>query len=340
MGEVLVVGSGVAGIQASTDIADFGHHVFLVEREKELGGNLRNLKELFSTEENAQELLSRLLSELKSNKNITIMEGSEVQDVSGQFPKFNVKTSTPNGEEKMTVNSVVLATGFKPFDPSSLKQYGFGKFKDVITSLELEEMLKKEKLTRPSNLEKPNSISIIQCVGSRDSKTNTYCSSFCCMYAVKLGQHLKREHPEVATTIIYMDMRTPYEGEYDYADARLLGVRFLRGKPAKVREVKGALMVQVEDTLESDLAFVKSDLVVLSVGGTPDPSTTFFGNKLNIELSASGFFQVAKKPVNTNAKGIFVVGAASGPKDIPYSMMQGSCAAAKLDATLKATGTL
>jgi len=142
-------------------------------------------------------------------------------------------------------------------------------------------------------------------------------------------------HPEVMITILYMDIRTPYEGEFDYNNARLLGVRFLRGKPARVRKVEDTLVVQVEDTLENDLVFLESDLVVLSIGGVSDPTTVFFKDKLNLELSDSGFFHVAERPVGTNVKGVFVAGAASGLKDITYSMAQGSCAAAKVDIILK-----
>lgn len=338
MGRVLVIGSGVAGIQASLDLADFGYHVFLIERERELGGNLRNLNELFPTGENASDLLSSLSGRIGGKENITVMKSSEVLDITGKFPEFKVKVKSSTGERSLSVNAIVLATGFKPYDPSFLRQYGYGRYKDVITSLELEEMLRKGRLVRPSDLKKPNSISIIQCVGSRDNNLNAYCSSFCCMYAIKFARRIKRMYPELAITILYMDMRTPYEGELDYSDARLLGVRFLRGKPAKVKEVKGSLVVQVEDTLENDLVFLKSDVVVLSIGGVPDSSNVFFKETLNLELSDSGFFKVAERPVSTNVRGVFVAGAASGPKDIAYSMAQGSCAAAKVDIILKSAG--
>ncbi len=155
------------------------------------------------------------------------------------------------------------------------------------------------------------------------------------MYAIKFAQKIKKMRPEAMITILYMDIRTPYEGEFDYNNARLLGVRFLRGKPAKVRKVKDNLVVRVEDTLENDLVFLESDLVVLSIGGVPDPTTAFFKNKLNLELSDSGFFHAVDRPVGTNVKGVFVAGAASGLKDIAYSMAQGSCAAAKADIILK-----
>jgi heterodisulfide reductase subunit A len=135
-----------------------------------------------------------------------------------------------------------------------------------------------------------------------------------------------------------MDIRTPYVGEFDYNNARLLGIQFLRGKPAKIKKANDTLVIQVEDTLENDLVFLESDIVVLSIGGVPDPTTAFFKDKLNIELADSGFFHIAKGTVGTNVEGVFVAGAASGLKDIAYSMAQGSCAAAKVDITLKFAG--
>lgn len=339
MGEVLVVGSGVAGIQASLDLADFGYHVFLVEREKDLGGNLKNINELFLMRKDASDFLSSLVGKVEGRENVKVMKESEILDITGEFPEFKVEVKSSNGKNSLSVNAVILATGFKPYDPSPLKQYRYNKHQDVITSLELEEMLKNAELLRPSNSKKPNSISIIQCVGSRDNNTNTYCSSFCCMYALNLAQQIKELHPEVEVTILYMDMRTPYRGEFDYSKTRRMGVRFLRGKPARVKEVKDALVVQVEDTLENDLVWLESDLVVLSVGGVPDSSAVFFRDKLNLELSDSGFFSVVERPVGTNVKGVFVAGAASGLKDITYSMAQGSCAAAKVDIILKSSET-
>jgi len=323
------------GTQASLNLVDFGYHVFLVEREHELGGNLKNLGELFPKGENASDLLSNLLDQIEDRKNVTIMKNSEILDITGELPEFKVKVKSLNNEKSLSVNAVILAIGFKPYDPSPLRQYGYGKYKDVLTSLELEEMLKNGRLVKPSNSKKPNSISIIQCVGSRDNKANPYCSSFCCMYAIKFAQQIKKMHPEVMITILYMDIRTPYEGEFDYNNARLLGVRFLRGKPARVRKINDALVVQVEDTLENNLVFLESDIVVLSIGGVPDPTTAFFKKKLNLELSNSGFFHVTERPVGTNVKGVFVAGAACGLKDIAYSLAQGSCAAAKVDIILK-----
>jgi len=331
MGDVLVAGSGIAGMQASIDLADFGHKVFLLEKDEKLGGNLKNLSEIFPTSQKASDVLSAYLDKIKTRSNITVMKRTEILDFSGNSPKFQVSVKTPNGTKDLTVNAVILATGFQPYNPTTLKEYGYGRFKDVVTSLELERMLKDGRFIRPSNRQKPESVVFIQCVGSRDCNVNAYCSDFCCNNAVKLAKIIKREHPEVIVSVFYIDMRTPYEGEVEFRNARRLGIRFPRGKPAKVREDEGALTIEVEDTLENDLVFVRSDLLVLSVGGVPDPTVNSLSKAMKVNLSDSGFFAVDETIVGSNVKGIFVAGAASGPKDTSYSMIQGSCVAAKVD---------
>ena len=332
MGNVLVVGSGVAGMQASIDLADSGHKVFLIEREEELGGNLRNLSETSPNGQKASDMLSSYLGKIERSKNITVMKKAEFVDFRGSFPKFLVTVKTPKEKRDLTVNAVVLATGFQPYNPSVLKQYGYGRLKDVVTTVELETMLREGRFQKPSNQKKPNSVVFVQCVGSRDRNFNAYCSDFCCNNAVKLARIIKRNHPDVAVSVFYMDMRTPYEGEIEFRNTRQLGVLFPRGKPAKIREAEdGALTIRVEDTLENDLIFVKADLAVLSVGGVPNPTVKTLSQAMKLSLLDSGFFAVDETMVGTSVKGIFAVGAASGPKDTAYSIAQGSCAAAKVN---------
>lgn len=336
MGCVLVVGSGVAGMQATVDLADSGHKVFLIEREDELGGNLRNLIETSPTGQKASDMLSAYLGKIEKNKNITVMEKAELVDFRGNFPNFLATVKGSKEKKDLTVEAVVLATGIQPFNPSTIKQYGYGRIKDVVTTVELESMLRDGRLQKPSNKKRPASVVFVQCAGSRDRNFNAYCSDFCCNNAVKLAGIVKRQHPNVAVSVFYMDMRTPFEGEIEFRKARQLGVLFQRGKPAKIREGEdGALTITVEDTLENDLSFVKADLVVLSVGGAPDSSAKTLSQAMQLSLLDSGFFVVDETTVGTSVKGVFVVGAASGPKDIAYSIAQGSCAAAKIYSLLR-----
>jgi heterodisulfide reductase subunit A len=335
MSGVAVVGSGIAGIQASIDLADLGHKVFLLEKDDELGGNLRNLSEIFPTYQKASDVLLAYMNEIKNRSNITVMKRAEIANFKGRVNEFLVLVRTPKGTEELNVNAVILATGFQPQNPSSQKEYGYGRYKDVLTTIELEKMLKDGRFYRPSVSKEPESVVFIQCVGSRDFNAKVYCSGFCCNESVKLAKIIKSQHPNVKVSVYYIDMRTLYEGEIEFREARRLGILFQRGKPARIREKGDSLTIEVEDTLENDLNFIRSDLVVLSVGGIPTPNGESLSRMMKVNLTDSGFFAVDKTTVRTNVTGIFVAGAASGPKDAAYAAVQGSCAAAKVDILLR-----
>ena len=336
MNTVLVVGSGVAGLQASVDLAELGYEVLLVEKEDELGGHLRNLGQISPGQHSAPELLSSYIGRIKDKDNITVLKNAEILEFKGNFPKFQALVKANGKKTNFNVNAVILATGLQAYDPSVLELYGYGKLKDVITSLELGRMMKDGKLVKPSNMKCPESVAIIQCVGSRYFHNNEYCSDFCCNNSIKLAQLIRTKHPNVAVSIFHIDMRTPFKGELEYREARSIGVRFPRGKPARIREDNGVLTIQVEDTLENDLIYCPFDLVVLSVGGVPDSTVKSLKSILNVDLLDSGFFALDERTLSTKVKGIFVAGAAGGPKDIAYSTVQGSCAAAKVHICLRA----
>ena len=337
MGSVLIIGGGITGIQAALNLSRLGIETFLVEREAELGGNLKALGSTFPEGKLASDLIGERVKEISSSKKVTILTETELSSLSGESPKFRGSLKTPQGTREVESGAIILATGFAPFNPISLKHYGFGKHKDVITALELAGMIKNGTLERNSTGKEPTSVTFIQCIGSRDQHTNTYCSTFCCMYAVHLATAIKEKAPNCIVNILYMDIRTPFCAELNYEEARRYGVRFYRSKPAKIRAGEGNdhLTIQYEDTLDGELRFLNTEMVVLSIGATPPEGTESLASSLKIGCEESGFFKCEQSPVFTMVKGIFVAGSASGPKEIASCLAEGSAAAAKAAILLK-----
>ncbi len=334
MGKVLVIGGGIAGMQASLDLAAMGHKVHLIEKEENLGGNLRNLFKVFTRNEKAETVLTRYLEEIEAENNITVFRNSTILGFKGKAPAFKVTINTEEEKHNLSVGAVVLATGFSPYNPTEKKEYGYTRYQDVISAVDLEEMLKSGKFERISDSQKPKSIVFVQCVGFRDLRANEYCSSFCCMSALKNAAYIKKEHPEVEVTVMYMDIRTPSLYEQIYSEARNLGVRFIRSRPAEIFEKNSKLVLNFENTLTGEMVTMESDLVVLSTGATPNPKTKELGKMIGLKLSETGFFKVVQPPLGTGVPGIFVAGANSGPKDMHYSLAQGSAAAAQVHKSL------
>ncbi len=238
--------------------------------------------------------------------------------------------------KKVNVGAIVLATGHEGFDPLLRPEFGYGRFKDVITQLELARIIgvngpTNGELLRPSDRTKPSKIVMIQCVGSRDEKPHglRYCSSVCCMVALKHANYISDYSPNTQITVLYTDIRTPgiYENYYRHVQEK--GVRFIRGRASEVQQKDGKLYVSVEDTLRSQCVELDADLVVLSTGVMPSKGTIELAQKLGIELSEELFVK-EKHPklegASTNIKGIYVCGTAQGPKDITYSVLQADAA--------------
>jgi len=238
----------------------------------------------------------------------------------------------------LQVGAIVLATGFDEFDAARKHEYGYGRLKDVITSIEFERILSASgpyagHVQRPSDGKEPKRIAFLQCVGSRDEQCgNGYCSSVCCMYAIKEAVIAKEHSPEIEPTIFYMDMRA-FGKDFDkyYERARdEYGVRFLRSRVARIDEgADGQLDVLyvTEDEHHIREAF---DLVVLSVGLEASRGTRELIAKLGLRDTRDGFCYVDEfHPLTSSREGVYVCGAASGPKDIPETVVQASGAAAE-----------
>lgn len=248
---------------------------------------------------------------------------------------------------KIPTGTVIVATGFEPYVPEG--EFGFGKSKDVITTLQLERMLNpdgptKGKLLRPSNGTAPKSVTFIMCVGSRQEKAhmpaakttiNPYCSRYCCASALKNAILIKEQLPETEVYVMYRDIRTfGRQQEEIYRKARQLGIGFLRYKLDEQPEVttNGNAHVLVKDTLFGNKIDVESDMVILTEAMVPRHDVVELNAKLSITRSPDGFFQEQHpkmNPLDTFADGIFMGGTAQGPKDIIDTISQSSGAAAK-----------
>jgi len=238
------------------------------------------------------------------------------------------------------IGSIVVATGMDVYDPTELDEYGYTRFENVVTSLELERLVNaggpsQGELIRPTDRKKPKSIGFIQCVGSRSSrKGSEYCSNICCMNTIKSTLLLKEHYHDIEIKVFYIDIRAFGKGfENLYLRSRRLGVQYLRGLPGTVEEqADGSLKVAVENTSTGKLEFHNLDMLVLALGLKPSKSTRKLQEMLGLQLTPDGFFLEAHpklQPVDAATRGVFFAGCAEAPKDIKESVTQASAAAAR-----------
>jgi heterodisulfide reductase subunit A len=238
------------------------------------------------------------------------------------------------------VGAIIVATGFGHFDPSVMDEYGYSRYPNVITSMEMERLNNSAgptagDLIRPSDHKSPKTLAFINCVGSRDKRYNPSCSNFCCMYSIKNAVLLKQMHPEVDITIYYIDIRTPSKGyEEFYNRAREMGIHFSQGRPSLITEDPEThnLVVHAEDIGLGMVTEKEYDMVMLNQAATPQPDQNHMSSVLNVAQSPGGWFMEYHpklRPMDSPTDGIFFAGACQGPKDIPNSVAQGSAAAAR-----------
>ncbi len=244
-------------------------------------------------------------------------------------------------EIELEVGAIIVATGFDIYLPYDDPLYGYGKYDNVITALEFERLILAAgptggKVIRASDGKKPHTVAFIQCVGSRNLKKYEYCSGFCCMYALKNAILLKEKYKDdVEVYILYMDMRTHFKGyEEFYRRARNLGVNFIRGRASHVIEDPETknLIIRAEDMTLGQPVELPAEMVVLCTAAVPKSDSGDIARILSISRGTDGFFLESHpklKPIDTPVDGVFLAGACQGPKDIPYSVCQGSGAASR-----------
>lgn len=420
--KALVIGGGVAGIQAALDIADAGYPVMLVERSPSIGGRMAQYDKTFPTLDCAACILTPKMVDCASHPNIEIMTYSEIEEISGFVGNFEVTIrkrarsvdmdkctgcgvcwekcpvklpsefecglglrkaiyvpfpqAVPNvpvidrekcrkfTEDKCGVcqkvcpagaveyeqqdqlvsdkfGAIVVATGFETWDPSDYGNLGYGRYPDVITSLQFERLINASgptdgKLVRPSDHTVPKDVVFISCVGSRDDEHGyPYCSKVCCMYNAKHALLLKEKVHDAQAYVFYMDIRANGKGYEEFVRRTIekYGAVYLRGRVSRVFQLGDKLVVRGVDTLAGKPVEIVADMVVLAAAMEAQHDAKELARKLGISTDEYNWFSEAHpklRPVEVLTAGVYLAGACQYPKDIPDSVAQASGAASKV----------
>lgn len=326
--DALVIGGGLVGMAAALDLADQGFKVSLIERDKELGGNMRHLHFLLG-DDNPQMMLKEYTQRTLNHPNIHTFLNAEIGSFEGSLGKFQSTLKSNNGHDNQVIHHgvTIVATGARPYTPT---EYLYGQDKRILTQMEFEGQLAHS----PDLVKRMKSIVMIQCVGGRNEE-HPYCSRLCCCQAVKNALAIKKINPEIEVYILYRDIRTYGLLEKYYRQARLAEVVFLRFEDDRPPQIAadGALQVRVHDAMLDTEITLDADQVVLSVATIPQADTAEVAQLLKVPRTADGFFQEAHlklAPVNFASDGIFLCGMAHYPKRVvTESLIQASAAAAR-----------
>jgi heterodisulfide reductase subunit A len=349
----LVIGGGIAGMQAALDMANAGIPVVLIERETHLGGKMAQLSGTYLNFTAAPDLLERRIELVLDHPNIQVLTGMQVVEVEGYVGNFAVRVSrskvsgfeldepeTPSLQSEtmdVEVGAIVVATGWDAYPMERLSEYGGGEIPDVVDGLTFEEMLQDGAgPRRPSDGRIPREVVFVQCAGSRDPERGVpYCSKVCCMVVAKQAMMFRDRVPQGQAYIFYIDIRSAGKGYDEYVQRAMEehDILYLRGKVSKIFRAGDKVVVWGADTLSGRPVEVVADLVVLATPMTPSRQALSLAQTLRVSVDQDGFFSEAHpklRPVESLTAGVFLAGAAQGPKDIPETVSQASGAAAKV----------
>ncbi len=322
----LVIGGGVSGMNTAISLGKQGFKTYLIEKEDELGGRLKNLYKLFPYDQEASLLLDELKSKIEKNQNLTVYTSSKVKFIEGFIGNYEVEIEQNDNIINLNVGAIIVAVGASLFNPFDLFRYD-GKTR--ITQLELEELLKNNKL-------KANNIVMIQCVGARNEE-RVYCSSVCCMTALKNALIIKEKNPNAQLTILFRDLYTPgtiYE-EY-YRNAREQGILFIKYSPEQELLVEEDTVKVFNEYLGEEIT-IPYDLLVLSTPLVANDDNKSLAQLLKVPLEENKFFleaHVKLRPIDFATDGVYLCGSAKWPVDITESITQGLAAASRASTIL------
>lgn len=330
----VIIGGGMAGMQAALDIAEAGFQAILIERTTTLGGHAAQIQHTFPTLEPLAELVENLRTRLIHHPRLTLLLEAEVKQVSGYVGNFTIQVEQGGELSEVRAGAIILTTGFEVFDAHLKPELGYGIYPEVITTLDFER-IDLDQLRIHGR--EPKQVVFIQCVGSREQpagvkyEPHPYCSRVCCMVTAKQASLLREKLPSAKVTIFYMDVRAFGKGCEEFYDrAREMGVIYRRGNPSEIIRAGDRVLIRAEDTLLGEVVEVEADLVVLAVGMTPRSDMGELARLFKISRSADGFLMEAHpklRPVETAMAGIYLAGCCQGPKDIAETIVQARAAA-------------
>jgi heterodisulfide reductase subunit A len=327
----LVIGAGLSGMISAIELANQGFDVHLVEKEKELGGNLKRIHYLLNKDDPQNEL-KEVIDQVKNNEKIHLYTEAKIENIEGSIGNFKTKISTKGKSREFEHGVVIVATGAQEYKP---KEYLYGQDERVITQLDLEQRLSTNgEWSTPKQNGMPKNIVMIQCVGSRDEE-RPYCSRICCSESVKNALKIKELSPDANVYVLYRDVRTYGFRESYYTKARQQNVVFLRYDEDKKPEVTkngNGLQVEIYDqTLKMPIE-IPADLVVLSTGIVADQGNEEIAKFLKVPLNKEGFFLEAHmklRPVDFATDGVYLCGLAHSAKATEESIIQAQAAASR-----------
>ena len=330
---IIVIGGGAAGMQTALRLAEQGAEAVLLEKEAELGGKLRGWHVLFPSFTPAGEVLSELRRRVAAS-GVRVETGAEVVGLSPREVRL------ADGRT-LACDAAVLCTGFTLFDASVKEEYGYGIYDNVLTSVDVERMLREGRVAKADGSQ-PRRIAFLHCVVSRDEKVcQQHCSKVCCITGVKQAMEMKRLFPDADVFNFYMDIRMfgpGYEEMYREAQQRY-NIHFVRGRISEAGPtLDGRVQIKAEDTLTGRPLRMSVDLLVLLVGMRANDDNAALAAGAGLRLAPSGFLQprdLFLDNVRSSADGIFCAGAVSAPKSLGETLNEGTAAA---DAAVRYAG--
>jgi len=341
--EVLIVGAGVAGLRSAVALSDVGINVHIIDKAPTAGGAIANWGRLFPNERDGSEIIETLLAQIKERDNITLFTNTELIEKSGNMGDFEVKVLA-GGNETITFNvgSIIVTTGYDSYKPLK-DEFGYG-LAGVVTLPQYKELIDTAKGTLAYNGKEVKSVTYIYCVGSREhvkeENAHEYCSRYCCNAAVHSALLTDELNAGIKQYHLFRDVRTYGKREMLYDSALKQGSMFLRydeETPPQVLKTDDGLTVVVKDSLTGgEEIAIATDLVVLVTGMVPKRNAALI-DILKLPTSQDGFFKEIHpklRPVETVVDGVFIAGAAQGPKTMDESVISAMAAVSKSAALL------